>query len=187
VQLRRLSLRVRSTRSANDQPEVQPQLSTLTSLESLQVWPAPQYVSQWGQITATMLHLLSWLLPCTLLSTCPWEALLTSRTTLLCALQCTQSTQRDWHVQLPTSLTHLVHASLPGCRTSGFGRDERCCFLLRKTLPPLRGLRHLALHGLPEIGSYGSLRGLCVAAKTLPQLMSLHVVRMPSLESSPAI
>ena len=44
-------------------------------------------------------------------------------------------------------------------------------------LPPLNRLRHLAFHHLQEIGD-SLLQNVCTAAKALPQLISLHLVRL---------
>ena len=44
-------------------------------------------------------------------------------------------------------------------------------------LPQLHSLRHLAFHNLSEIGD-SFLQDVCAAARALPQLISLHLVRL---------
>ena len=46
-------------------------------------------------------------------------------------------------------------------------------------LPQLRSLRHLAFHGLEEIGDTALLELCTTIAGAVPQLISLHLVRMP--------
>ena len=60
------------------------------------------------------------------------------------------------------------------------GRAEGCTTFFKLHLPQLRSLRHLAFHGLKEIGEH-HLQRLCIVARTLPQLVSLHLVRLSIL------
>lgn len=83
----------------------------------------------------------------------------------------------DWPGRLPLGLTQLVVSPLA---PHGFNYPVGfCTTLLRVRLPKLRSLRHLAFHGLQEIGD-SFLPELCTAiAGAMPQLVSLHLVRMP--------
>jgi hypothetical protein len=84
----------------------------------------------------------------------------------------------DWLGRLPTGLTQLVVSPLhyPGADFRG----DNCTNLFSVHLPQLRSLCHLAFHGLHEIGDT-FLPDVCAAvAKAMPQLVSLHLVRMPS-------
>jgi hypothetical protein len=67
----------------------------------------------------------------------------------------------------------------------GRSRDRTCGCLafLRISLPLLHTLRHLALHELEEIGKLEVLTTLCTAAGALPQIISLHLVRLQQLRS----
>jgi hypothetical protein len=82
----------------------------------------------------------------------------------------------DWPGNLPSRLTQLVLSPL-GFWNSAF-RYDNCTTFLHAHLPQLLNLCHLAFHGLREIGDT-FLPHLCTAVATaLPQLVSLHLVRM---------
>ena len=96
---------------------------------------------------------------------------------------CVQITLPNWPGRLPLSLTQLVISPLDVCEEAIVdeashlaSRAESCTTFSRMHLPPLRSLRHLALHGLVEVGQH-HLRSVCTAAAALPQLISLHLVR----------
>ena len=83
----------------------------------------------------------------------------------------------DWPGSLPSRLTQLALSPL-GFWNSAF-RYDNCTAFLHAHLPQLRNLRHLAFHSLREIGD-AFLPNVCTAIATaLPQLISLHLVRMP--------
>jgi hypothetical protein len=83
----------------------------------------------------------------------------------------------DWPGRLPLGLTQLVVSPLG---PQGFiCPADFCTTVLHLHLPELRSLRHLAFHGLREIGD-SFLPELCTAiAGAMPQLISLHLVRIP--------
>ena len=83
----------------------------------------------------------------------------------------------DWPGRLPLGLTQLVVSPL-GFWGSEY-RLDNCTSFLRLHLPQLRSLRHLAFHGLQEIGEEVLPEVCTIAAAALPQLVSLHLVRMP--------
>ena len=80
-----------------------------------------------------------------------------------------------WSGRLLCGLTQLVLAPLgldtwdPDYAVFGYP-------FLDEYLPPLRGLRHLAFHGMQDVG-YQFMDRVCDAAKGLPQLISLHMVQ----------
>lgn len=91
--------------------------------------------------------------------------------------QCSlQATLPAWPGRLPTALMQLVLSPLRDESLDAATRAEGCSSFLRMHLPSLRGLRHLALHGLDETEKK-FLREACTAAASLPHLVSLHVVR----------
>lgn len=93
----------------------------------------------------------------------------------------------DWPGRLPQTLTQLVVAPLDNWREDeedrAAGRAEGCTSFFQLYLPKLRSLRHLAFHRLYEIGEL-HLQRLCIVAGQLPQLISLHLVRLPVLTKS---
>lgn len=65
-------------------------------------------------------------------------------------------------------------ASLPPTTLDHAIKGHVCDHLL-----PLRGLRHLSVHGLMNDSAACLMEEMCNAAGALPQLISLHLVRMP--------
>jgi hypothetical protein len=90
-----------------------------------------------------------------------------------------------WVGRLPTDLTQLVLSHFiqkstdPGAEAA---RPREAVAFLRTHLPQLRRLRHLAFHNLHEIAD-SLLQDVCAAARALPHLISLHLVR-PSSHSA---
>lgn len=78
--------------------------------------------------------------------------------------------------RLPCGLTQLVLSPFKGERNGCSRRGKGYEIFCRHDLPALRGLRHLAFHGLLEFGEKAPY--LCLAAGALPHLISLHLVRM---------
>ena len=100
---------------------------------------------------------------------------------LSCILCLLQMSLPVWPGRLPPGLTQLAVSPLrestwfwdSGLRITG------CSNFLRMHLPELRSLRHLALHSLQEIGNTFLPEVCTTVAGALPQLVSLHLVRMP--------
>jgi hypothetical protein len=85
-----------------------------------------------------------------------------------------------WPGRLPAALLQLVLSPLRDETLDAATRAEGCSNFLGMHLPTLHGLRHLALHGLDE-SVKKFLRETCTVAASLPHLVSLHVVRAPSV------
>lgn len=96
-------------------------------------------------------------------------------------LRCTPSLMQislpEWPARLPLGLTQLVVSPL-GFWDAEF-RDTSCMTFVSMYLPQLRNLRHLAFHSLQEIGDTHLLELCNAIAGAVPQLISLHLVRMP--------
>lgn len=88
-----------------------------------------------------------------------------------------QASLPDWPGRLPLGLTRLVLAPVCVCEKEVDLRVKRCSVFLRVGLPMLRSLRHLAFHHLEEVGDQ-FLPEVCAIAGALPQLISLHMVRL---------
>ena len=96
--------------------------------------------------------------------------------------------------RLPASLTQLVVSSYdkasPDNEMVAMCARDRTNFL-ELHLPALGGLRHLAIHHCQEVGQGPLLHAVCSAAKAMPQLISLHLVRVyavpPRCNSRPQI
>lgn len=82
----------------------------------------------------------------------------------------------NWPGRLPRGLTQLVVSPLELNRVGAPDHVASGALFLRLYVPPLLGLRHLAFHGMKEIGER-YLREACTVARALPNLISLHLVR----------
>ena len=91
-----------------------------------------------------------------------------------------QVTLPRWLGRLPFAVTQLVLSPYnqsmlePAAQAA---RSEEAAAFFNTHLPSLSRLRHLAFHKEPDIGN-SLLQHVCAAAQALPNLISLHLVRL---------
>ena len=90
--------------------------------------------------------------------------------------------------RLPCGLTQLILSTLATAKKAYWNEDGGYAYFMfcRLHLPALQGLRHLACHGLQAFSltaqQIGIAQHVCTAARALPHLVGLHLVRMLGTE-----